>query len=104
MTWFLSILSNIGQVLECGQVLIDQLKNIYSVSFTEDSRFGVDTVETRTKEGGMEILQQSTTSLQLAMGFEKYVQFWEEFWRSTPVHRQNLHSSFLSQRQYLPWS
>lgn len=97
MTQFLSIFSNIGQVLEFGQVLIVQLKNVYSVNLTKDARFGVDTVENKTKEGGMEILQQSKTSLQLVMGFEKYAQFWEEFWRSTPAHRQNPHSSFLSQ-------
>lgn len=71
MTQFLSIFSNIGQVLEFGQVLTDQLKNVYSVNLTKDARFGVDTVENRTKEGGMEILQQRKASLQLVMGFEK---------------------------------
>lgn len=47
-----------GQVLDFGQLLTDQLKNTYSVIFIEDSTFQVDALETRTEEGEMEILQQ----------------------------------------------
>lgn len=58
ITQFLSIFSNMGQVLDFGQLLIDQLKNIYSVVFIEDSTFQVDALETRTEESEMEILKQ----------------------------------------------